>query len=189
MAAGLAEKTAEAQRDAQALREKLEEAELRLNEALEDRRYADAETLKQRVDALREPVLIADAHLTALRAGLAALQAQQEADQQAAADRARRDQADVLMEAARTREAAARDDVERLLAEMPVAYAELRRMIAEAEAAQLQVQQAQADFHHAGVAAGHIDPAAPLPWGWNRATAWIEASPVLMTIRRTELAN
>lgn len=186
--ADLATKMAEARRDARALHEQLAQAELELREALEDRRYADAETLKQRVDELRQPVLIADAHVTALDAGMAALRAQQQADQQAAADRERKAQAEGLMDIARGKEAEARDDVERLLAEIPVAYRELRRLMAEAVDAQNRAAQAMVDFHHAGIAAGHIDQGAPAPWGWNRASVWIESNPALMTVRRTELS-
>lgn len=187
--ADLATKMAEAQHEARALHEQLAQAELELSEALEDRRYADAETLKQRVDALRQPVLIADAHVTALDAGMAALRAQQEADQRASVDRERKAQAESLMEIARGKEAEARDDVERLLAEIPVAYRELRRLMAEAEDAQNRTAQAMVDFHHSGIAAGHIDPTVPAPWGWNRATAWIESNPALITVRRTELSH
>lgn len=186
MAETLAAKLAAARREAQEQRRQLETAEQDLAVALDERRYADAEKLKDTVDGLRQPVLIADAHVQALQAGVDALAAQQEADRRAQADRERREQAEGLMETARARQAEATDDVERLLQEIPVAFQELRRLMDEAEAAQVRAAQAMVDFHHAGVAAGHIDQGAPPPWGWNRATAWIEASPVLMAVRRTD---
>jgi hypothetical protein len=100
----LTERLDQARREAGDLRDQLAVADSELNEALERRDYAAAEGLKLAADALRQPLYISAATVTALEAAVKQL-ADHEAEQQRAAfERDRRDQAAAQHLQARERE-------------------------------------------------------------------------------------
>ncbi|WP_327069260.1 hypothetical protein [Kitasatospora sp. NBC_01302] len=173
-----------AQREAGGLRDRLSRAETDLAEALEERRYADAETLKGTADSLRQPAMIAQAHVQALETAVRALQEHQEQEERAARERQRRDQAAAMYEQAREAEAAALDDVARHMAEVPVAYEALQQAMAAAMAAEIRVGGARRDAHTAGVGAGHLPADYPVPPIPNNARARFEQHPLLGQILR-----
>lgn len=181
----LADKLTEAQREADALNEQLAKAQSALNAALAAEDYPEADRHKQKADALREPVLVANAHVAALTAGAQELQRQQQADQRAAQEREQREQAKGLFEDAQHREAEAEDEVGQCLAELAAAWGALHRVMDAAFAAEQRQRQARLDGWQTGVAAGVWHPEMPRPALPNRVQALIEHSPLLTQVRRT----
>lgn len=181
----LNERLAEAQREATDLRTQLANAEHDLNQALEEKDYAAAERLKHKADELRQPVLIAEAHARALTEGVQELERHRAEEQRAAAERERREQADVQYHRARQAEAEAMEDVNRYLAELPAAYTALRQVMQAAIEAEQRWGNARREAHAAGVTAGHIDPGLPVPPRPNLATVKIEHHQLLAEIWRT----
>ncbi|MDJ0341788.1 hypothetical protein [Streptomyces sp. PH10-H1] len=159
----LAEQHAHAQQTAAELRLQLETAEADQREAVENQDFERAAEAKGRADEVREPLLISQAHATALAAGLAALEEHRRAEQQATRDREQREQAAGLYDEARAREAASQDDVQRLMAEVSAALDAVRQVMREALAAEQSLTQARQDGHSAAVAAGLIDLQHPAP--------------------------
>ncbi|MDU8998204.1 hypothetical protein [Streptomyces mirabilis] len=178
----LNERLAEAQREATGLRAQLENAEVELANALEDQDYATAERIKKTADELRQPVLIAEAHVKALIAGVQELEAHRAAEQRASQLRDQQEQARRQFEEATAREAAAMDEMDQHLAQLKAAYAALRQIVGDAIAAQQRAGQARLDAHSTGVAAGIWAQDSARPSLPNRATAYIDYSPVLMQI-------
>lgn len=174
----------EAQRKARELREQLAVAESDLAVALEDQRYSDADLAKARADDLRQPVLIAEAHVQALMAGQAELQRHREDEQRATQQRIAREQATVQFQAATEREALATEEVQQLMAEVPVALTALQDTMRAALDAQHRVHQARNDAHLAGQAAGIWDPTLPLPAAPNMASSRFDGDPLWAQIMR-----
>ncbi|MFF7884306.1 hypothetical protein ACH40F_29195 [Streptomyces sp. NPDC020794] len=180
----LNERLAEAQREAAGLREQLAHAESDLAVALEDQDYAAAERLKKVADELRQPALIAGAHVAALIAGVQELEAHRAAEQRASQLREQQEQARRQFEEATAREAAAMDEMDEHLAQLRAAYGALRQIVGDAIGAQQRAGQARLDAHHTGMAAGIWAPDSAPPAMPNRATAYIDYSPVLLQIMR-----
>jgi hypothetical protein len=180
----LTERLDQARREAGDLRDQLAVADSELNEALERRDYAAAEGLKLAADALRQPLYISAATVTALEAAVKQL-ADHEAEQQRAAfERDRRDQAAAQHLQAREREAEAEEDLSRFLAEVPAAWGALADAMLSAIDAEQRVAQARRDAHSTGIVAGHFDPGLPVPVGPNRASARFESNRCLVEILR-----
>ncbi|MFJ9903930.1 hypothetical protein ACIRVK_13665 [Streptomyces sp. NPDC101152] len=185
MAAPLQEKLAEARKEAQALRERLEGAEFELNKALEAKDYVTADRHKKAADEVREPLLVADAHVKALLAGVQELDQHRQAEQRAAQERQRREQAQRQFEEASAVEAEAMDEMDARIAEARAAYAALRQTMADAMAAQQRAGQARLEAHDWGKAAGYWAPDAARPALPNRATVLVEHNQVLSLVWRT----
>jgi hypothetical protein len=180
----LNEALTEASRTAKELREQLAVAESDLALAIEDKRYADAEQHKAAADALRQPVLIAEAHVTALMAGQDELRRHREEEQRATQLRVAREQATVQFQAATEREADATEEVQRLMAEVPVALAALQDCMRSALDAQRRIHMARNDAHTAGIAAGVWAPDMPLPAAPNMASSRFETDPLWIAVMR-----
>lgn len=180
----LAERLEQAQREAQALRERLSHAEHERDVAVAEQRYADAERAKAAADEAREPLLVAQAHVQALQAGIAELQRHREDEQRAQAERERREQAEVLFEQAKAREAEALDDAQRLLAEVSVTYSALVEAMNAAVEVESRIYQARLDAWDTGKTAGHIPQEMARPSRPNMASSRFEQNPVLTQILR-----
>ncbi|MFE2684037.1 hypothetical protein [Streptomyces mirabilis] len=185
----LNERLAEAQREATGLREQLAHAESDLAIALEDADYVAAERHKKTADELRQPALIADAHVKALIAGVQELEAHRAAEQRAAQLRDQQEQGRRQFEEATAREAAAMDEMDQHLAQLKAAYGALRQIVEDAFGAQQRAGQARIEAHTAGINAGIWPQDAAPPAMPNRATAYVDYSPVLMQIMRTDLPS
>jgi len=181
----LNDRLGEARKEAAELREQLAHAESDLTAALEDQDYPAAERHKKTADELRQPVLIAEAHVKALIAGVQELEAHRQAEQRAAQLREQQEQARRQFEEATAREAAAMDEMDEHLAQLRAAYGALRQIVGDAIAAQQRAGQARLDAHHTGVAAGIWPQDAATPAMPNRASAYLDYSPVLLQIMRT----
>ncbi|MFC9631411.1 hypothetical protein ACFTY8_19470 [Streptomyces mirabilis] len=181
----LNERLAEAQREATGLREQLAHAESDLAVALEDQDYAAAERLKKTADELRQPTLIAGAHVAALIAGVQELEAHRVAEQRAAQERERREQGQRQLEEATAREAAAMDEMDEHLAQLRAAYGALRQIVGDAIGAQERAGQARIEAHTAGINAGIWPQDMAPPAMPNRATAYFDSTPILLQIMRT----
>ena len=178
----LDERLTAARREADDLRDQLAAADSKLNEALEDRRYGDAEGLQHAADALRQPVFIAQAHVTALEAAAEQLAQHQREQQLAAQARDRRDQALGMYERAREQEAEALEDLDRALSEVPAAYRALVLCMQAAIQAEQAVGQARSDGHSTGTVAGLLPEGMPRPVPPNKASARFAASHLLTQI-------
>ncbi|TKA11747.1 hypothetical protein [Actinacidiphila oryziradicis] len=178
----LNERLEQARKEAKGLREQLAFAESDLAKALEDRDYAAAEDHKKAADELRQPVLIAEAHVKALIAGAQELEAHRAAEQRATQEREQREQAGRQFEEATAREAQAMDEMNQHLAQLREAYVALRQIVSEAIAAQQRAGQARLDSHHAGIGAGIWAQDMPQPALPNHASVLIDYSPVLLQI-------
>lgn len=181
----LNDRLAEARKEAAGLRERLAHAESDLAIALEDQDYAAAEGLKKTADELRQPVLIAEAHVKALLEGVQELEAHRQAEQRAAQERDRREQGQRQFEEATAREAAAMDEMDENLAQLRAAYGALRQIAGDAIGAQERAGQARREAHTAGINAGIWPPDMAPPAMPNRATAYLDYSPILLQIMRT----
>ncbi|WP_328746405.1 hypothetical protein OHT57_12705 [Streptomyces sp. NBC_00285] len=181
----LNERLAEAKHEAEGLREQLAHAETDLAAALEDQDFAAAERHKTTAEELRQPVLIAEAHVRALAEGVQELEAHRAAEQRAAQERVQREQAQTQFEEATAREAAAMEEMDEYLAQLRAAYGALRQIVGDATAAQQRAGQARLDAHYAGIAAGIWPQDAATPAMPNRASAYLDYSPVLLQIMRT----
>lgn len=178
----LDQRLAEARREAEALRDRLAVADSELAEALEDRRYGDAETLKHAADELRQPLFIAEAHVKALEAAVQQLADHEAEHQRAQQARERRDQAAGMHERAREQEAEAMEDLDRALAEVPAAYRALVLIMQAAIQAERAVGQARYDGHSTGITAGLLPEGMPRPVPPNKASAKFDANPLLIQI-------
>jgi hypothetical protein len=180
----LAERLAEAQREAQALNEKLSHAEHEQALAVEEKRFGDAERAKAAADEVREPLLVAQAHVQALQAGIAELERHRVEEQRAQAERERREQAEAHFQTSRAAEAEAEEEMRRLVAEVSAAYGALVQTMQAAQQAEQRLSQARLDVHEWGKAAGHFVQDAPRPSRPNFATARFEHTPVLAHVLR-----
>ena len=178
----LTERLAQARREADDLRDRLAVADSELAEALEDRRYGDAEGLKQAADELRQPVYIAQAHVQALEAAVEQLAAHEREQLRAAQERDRRDQAAAMYEQAREREAETMEDLDRCLAEVGPMYAALALTMQAAIQAERAVGQARRDAHSTGTVAGLLPEGMPMPVDPNKASARFDRVAVLVEI-------
>jgi chromosome segregation ATPase len=181
----LEQKLAEATREADSLRDQLAAVDSELNQALEDRRYGDeTEGLKHDADALRQSLYIADATVTALQAAVQQLADHQAAQQRAAFERDRKDQALGQYDQAKQREAAAEEGLDRFMAEIAPSWGALADTMIAAIDAERRITQARRDAHETGKVAGHFHPDSPIPAGVNRASALIENNRVLVEVLR-----
>jgi chromosome segregation ATPase len=171
-----------ARREAGDLRDQLAAADSKLSQALEDRRYGDAEGLRDAADALRQPLYIAEATVTALEAAVKQLADHEAEQQRATQERDRRDQALGMYERAREQEAEALEDLDRALAEVPAAYRALVLTMQAAIQAERAVGQARYDGHSTGTVAGLLPEGMPRPVPPNKASAKFDANPLLVQI-------
>ncbi|MFE3522232.1 hypothetical protein ACFXOD_11660 [Streptomyces sp. NPDC059161] len=183
---GLDGRLQEARLDAQELNRQLHQAEAGLQTALDEKRYAEAEDLKKAANALREPLLIAEAHVQALEAGVQALREHQQAEERAQREREAREQAAAAHGAALVDEQAAVEEMQSCTAEWEPAYQALRQAIAGARAAEERIYRARVSKHAAGIASGRLPEGYPTPSRAGIVAGRIEASQILSLIWRTE---
>lgn len=181
-APNLQEKLTAAQREADELARELADAESAVALAVEEQRFADAEKAKATADAVRPHLALAQASVTALRQAAHDLDAHRRDAERAEQERIQREQAQQQMEEAAGRMRAAEDDVQRLLAEIGPALDAVRQIMHEAVLAEQRLGQARADGHTAGVAAGHVDPALPLPYPPRSVQSRLERDRLLYAI-------
>lgn len=181
----LNERLTAAQREADALREQLCDAEFKQNAAVTAQDFAAAEEHKRRADAAREPLLIAEAHVRALTEGVQALDAHRMAEQQAEQLRQQREAAKAQYETFTAEEAEAVEQVQRYLAEVGAGYAAIRQAMTEAVAAEDRVDQARAKKWQAGVLAALLPEDYPRPRRSHMASTRFDNSQMLSLIQRT----
>lgn len=181
----LQERLVQAQHEANGWAEKLNDAEHKLQSALNERDYAAADKHKAAADSAREQHLMAAATVQGLQAGAQAIADHQQAENLARQQRERREQCTHMHNAAREREAEALDDVQRFMAEVPVAYRALAAAMQAAIEAEQRVSLARFDAHEAGIGAELIPHGMPRPPRANMASAKYEANPILVQILRS----
>ncbi|MCQ4043858.1 hypothetical protein ACFOSC_26575 [Streptantibioticus rubrisoli] len=185
-APSLDDKLIQARLEAQELNRRLHKAEADLEAAVSEKRYADAEELKKAADEIREPLLIAEAQVTALEAGVQAFREHQEAEERALRERQAREKATVDYQAAVEAEQVAIEQMQSHLAEVEPAFQALRRALSGAMEAEGRAHYARVSKHAAGIAAGTLHPDHPRPTPVNSVAARIQTNHLLSLIWRTE---
>lgn len=180
----LNEKLAAAQLEEQELRRRLHVAETARDQAVTEGRYADAERLKTEANDIREPLLIAEAHVQALRAGVDAMNAHLEAERQAQAEREAREQASAEHDAAIEAERVEVEVAQRLWAEVEPAWGALVQVLQAVRAADARLYSTQVAKHSSGVRSGRLHPQHPAPSSQHLYSSRIEANEALAFVLR-----
>jgi hypothetical protein len=155
----LASQLADAERAALDPRMALDRVEAAVRAALERSDYAEAARLQPDVDPARQRVLIADAHVSALRSAAAALDEQRAVDQRAAQDQVRREQARHQHAIEAQAEADALAAAQRHLADVKAGLLALRQSIATGLAAEHAAGEHRQAAHDWLVQLGDREPA------------------------------
>lgn len=180
----LDEKHAEAVAEAAGLRAELHVAETARDLAVGEGRYIDAETARGEANQVREQLLVAEAHATALDAGVAAMRAHLEEEQRARQEREAREQASVEHDAAIEAEQVEAEVAARLWAELQPSYDALRQVIDAVMAADARLFAAQQAKHGTGVASGRLHPEHPRPSAQRLFASRVQNNEVLSFVLR-----
>ncbi|QMU78887.1 hypothetical protein GXW83_27480 [Streptacidiphilus sp. PB12-B1b] len=181
----LEQRLEQARHDAEQLREKLSEAEFQQQAAVAEKRYDDAAKHKAAGDAVREPLLIADAHVQALAAGIGELARHRAEEDRARQERERREQASAAYDRFKAEEAQALDDLGRLKAEIKATYAALRQTIGEAITAEQRAGQARQFAWEQGLVAGQLPEGYPRPPRMNDFASRVSGTGLAALVQRT----